>query len=65
VFLVALHLNFSVAVWVGFIALFGTQSDRRRDGDLSGRNGSATAADGTLTRAGLHTAVMEGALRLG
>jgi Cu(I)/Ag(I) efflux system membrane protein CusA/SilA len=65
VFLVKLMgLNFSVAVWVGFIALFGTAVqtavvmviylreavDRRR------------AIDGTLTHAGLHEAVMEGAL---
>ena len=65
VFLVKLlHLNFSVAVWVGFIALFGTAVqtgvvmviyleeavDRRK------------ADDGKLTREGLHAAVMEGAL---
>ena len=59
-----LGLNFSVAVWVGFIALFGTAVQtavvmviyleeavtRRKD------------ADGRLTRAGLHAAVIEGAL---
>jgi Cu(I)/Ag(I) efflux system membrane protein CusA/SilA len=65
VFLVkALGLNFSVAVWVGFIALFGTAVQtgvvmviyleeavaRRKD------------AEGSLTREGLHAAVIEGAL---
>lgn len=60
-----LGYNFSVAVWVGFIALFGTAVqtgvvmviyleeavDRKR-----------AALGGTLTRAALHEAVMEGAL---
>ncbi len=60
-----LGYNFSVAVWVGFIALFGTAVqtgvimviyldeavERRR-----------RAAGGTLTRADLRDAVMEGAL---
>lgn len=65
VFLVKLlHLNFSVAVWVGFIALFGTAVqtgvvmviyleeavERRRQ------------RDGKLTRASLREAVIEGAL---
>lgn len=65
IFLVKLMgLNFSVAVWVGFIALFGTavqtavvmviylrdSVERRRD------------LDGVLTHTGLHEAVMEGAL---
>jgi Cu(I)/Ag(I) efflux system membrane protein CusA/SilA len=65
IFLVkAMGLNFSVAVWVGFIALFGTAVqtavvmviylreavERRR------------AAEGQLTRTGLHAAVIEGAL---
>ncbi len=60
-----LGYNFSVAVWVGFIALFGTAVqtgvvmviyleeavERKRQ-----------ALDGTLTRAALRDAVMEGAL---
>jgi len=59
-----LHYNFSVAVWVGFIALFGTavqtavvmviylqESVRRK-----------TADTGPLTRATLRDAVIEGAL---
>lgn len=60
-----LGYNFSVAVWVGFIALFGTAVqtgvvmviyleeavDRKRE-----------ALGGTLTRAALREAVMEGAL---
>jgi len=60
----ALHYNFSVAVWVGFIALFGTavqtgvvmviyleEAVARKKREL-----------GTLTRATLMQAVMEGAL---
>jgi Cu(I)/Ag(I) efflux system membrane protein CusA/SilA len=60
-----LGYNFSVAVWVGFIALFGTavqtgvvmviyleEAVRRK----------AAANNGTLTIEGLHEAVMEGAL---
>jgi Cu(I)/Ag(I) efflux system membrane protein CusA/SilA len=60
-----LGYNFSVAVWVGFIALFGTavqtgvvmviyleESVERKRHELGG----------TLTRAGLRDAVMEGAL---
>ena len=64
--LYALGYNFSVAVWVGFIALFGTAVqtgmvmviyleeavERKKQGDLSGR----------LTREQLKQAVMEGAL---
>jgi Cu(I)/Ag(I) efflux system membrane protein CusA/SilA len=60
-----LGYNFSVAVWVGFIALFGTAVqtgvvmviyleeavERKRQ-----------ALGGTLTRAALRDAVMEGAL---
>jgi Cu(I)/Ag(I) efflux system membrane protein CusA/SilA len=59
-----LHYNFSVAVWVGFIALFGTavqtavvmviylqEAVARKQRQL-----------GTLTRIGLREAVMEGAL---
>jgi copper/silver efflux system protein len=60
-----LHYNFSVAVWVGFIALFGTavqtavvmviylEEAVRRKRDEAG---------GTLTRAQLRDAVVEGAL---
>jgi Cu(I)/Ag(I) efflux system membrane protein CusA/SilA len=65
IFLVkVLGLNFSVAVWVGFIALFGTAVQTAvvmviylRDAVTRRR-----AADGKLTPAGLHAAVMEGAL---
>jgi Cu(I)/Ag(I) efflux system membrane protein CusA/SilA len=65
VFLVkALGLNFSVAVWVGFIALFGTavQTGVVMVIYLEEAVARRTAADGVLTRAGLHAAVMEGAL---
>jgi Cu(I)/Ag(I) efflux system membrane protein CusA/SilA len=65
VFLVKLlHLNFSVAVWVGFIALFGTavQTGVVMVIYLEEAVMRRKAADGTLTRAGLHAAVMEGAL---
>ncbi len=65
VFLVKLlHLNFSVAVWVGFIALFGTavQTGVVMVIYLEEAVARRKAADGTLTRAGLHAAVMEGAL---
>jgi len=61
----ALGYNFSVAVWVGFIALFGTavqtgvvmviyleEAVARKRAELGG----------PLTRAGLHDAVVEGAL---
>jgi len=61
----ALGYNFSVAVWVGFIALFGTavqtgvvmviyleEAVARKRAELGG----------SLTRAGLHDAVVEGAL---
>jgi Cu(I)/Ag(I) efflux system membrane protein CusA/SilA len=60
-----LGYNFSVAVWVGFIALFGTavqtavvmviyleEAVERKQGELGG----------AMTRAGLRDAVMEGAL---
>jgi copper/silver efflux system protein len=65
VFLVKLlHLNFSVAVWVGFIALFGTavQTGVVMVIYLEEAVARRKAADGMLTRAGLHAAVMEGAL---
>jgi Cu(I)/Ag(I) efflux system membrane protein CusA/SilA len=65
VFLVKLlHLNFSVAVWVGFIALFGTavQTGVVMVIYLEEAVARRRAADGTLTGAGLHAAVMEGAL---
>jgi Cu(I)/Ag(I) efflux system membrane protein CusA/SilA len=65
VFLVKLlHLNFSVAVWVGFIALFGTavQTGVVMVIYLEEAVGRRTATDGVLTREGLHAAVMEGAL---
>jgi Cu(I)/Ag(I) efflux system membrane protein CusA/SilA len=65
VFLVKLlHLNFSVAVWVGFIALFGTavQTGVVMVIYLEEAVARRTAADGRLTIAGLHSAVMEGAL---
>jgi len=65
VFLVkALGLNFSVAVWVGFIALFGTavQTGVVMVIYLEEAVARRRAADGRLTREGLHAAVMEGAL---
>lgn len=65
VFLVkALGLNFSVAVWVGFIALFGTavQTGVVMVIYLEEAVARHIAAEGVLTRAGLHSAVMEGAL---
>lgn len=65
VFLVKLlHLNFSVAVWVGFIALFGTavQTGVVMVIYLEEAVARRKAADGVLTREGLHRAVMEGAL---
>jgi len=59
-----LGLNFSVAVWVGFIALFGTavQTAVVMVIYLEEAVARRTAKDGRLTRAGLHQAVIEGAL---
>jgi Cu(I)/Ag(I) efflux system membrane protein CusA/SilA len=60
-----LDYNFSVAVWVGFIALFGTavQTGMIMVIYLEDAVARATAAaGGALTRSGLRTAVMEGAL---
>jgi Cu(I)/Ag(I) efflux system membrane protein CusA/SilA len=59
-----LGLNFSVAVWVGFIALFGTavQTAVVMVIYLEEAVARRTAVDGQLTRAGLHAAVIEGAL---
>jgi Cu(I)/Ag(I) efflux system membrane protein CusA/SilA len=59
-----LGLNFSVAVWVGFIALFGTavQTAVVMVIYLEEAVARRKAADGQLTRAGLHAAVVEGAL---
>jgi Cu(I)/Ag(I) efflux system membrane protein CusA/SilA len=65
VFLVkALGYNFSVAVWVGFIALFGTavQTGVVMVIYLEEAVARRAAAGGKLTREGLHEAVMEGAL---
>jgi Cu(I)/Ag(I) efflux system membrane protein CusA/SilA len=65
IFLVkALGLNFSVAVWVGFIALFGTAVQTAVVMVIYLREAVTRrrAAEGQLTRAGLHAAVMEGAL---
>ena len=65
IFLVkALGLNFSVAVWVGFIALFGTavQTGVVMVIYLEEAVTRRKAADGRLTRDGLHAAVIEGAL---
>ncbi len=65
VFLVKLlHLNFSVAVWVGFIALFGTavQTGVVMVIYLEEAVARRTALDGRLTVTSLHEAVMEGAL---
>jgi copper/silver efflux system protein len=65
VFLVKLlGYNFSVAVWVGFIALFGTavQTGVVMVIYLEEAVARRIAADGKLTREGLHAAVVEGAL---
>jgi copper/silver efflux system protein len=65
VFLVKLlGFNWSVAVWVGFIALFGTavQTGVVMVIYLEEAVARRIAADGKLTREGLHAAVMEGAL---
>jgi len=65
IFLVKLMgLNFSVAVWVGFIALFGTavQTGVVMVIYLEEAVARRTALEGGLTKAGLHTAVIEGAL---
>jgi len=65
VFLVKLlGINWSVAVWVGFIALFGTavQTGVVMVIYLEEAVARRVAADGKLTREGLHSAVMEGAL---
>ena len=65
VFLVKLlGYNFSVAVWVGFIALFGTavQTGVVMVIYLEEAVARRIAVDGKLTREGLHAAVMEGAL---
>ena len=65
IFLVkALGLNFSVAVWVGFIALFGTavQTGVVMVIYLEEAVTRRKVADGRLTRDGLHAAVIEGAL---
>lgn len=65
VFLVKLlGYNFSVAVWVGFIALFGTavQTGVVMVIYLEEAVARRKAADGRLTREGLHAAIMEGAL---
>jgi Cu(I)/Ag(I) efflux system membrane protein CusA/SilA len=59
-----LHYNFSVAVWVGFIALFGTavQTTVVMVIYLEEAVERKRQAQGTLTIAGLREAVMEGAL---
>ena len=65
IFLVkALGLNFSVAVWVGFIALFGTavQTGVVMVIYLEEAVARRRASEGRLTLAGLHAAVVEGAL---
>jgi len=61
----ALDYNFSVAVWVGFIALFGTavQTGMIMVIYLEEAVARTTlAANGVLTRGTLRTAIMEGAL---
>ncbi len=59
-----LDYNFSVAVWVGFIALFGTavQTGVVMVIYLEEALARKRAQPGELTREGLHEAVMEGAL---
>lgn len=56
--------NFSVAVWVGFVALFGTavQTGVVMVIYLEEAVARKKAATGTLTVKGLHEAVMKGAL---
>ncbi|MCI0364509.1 MAG: efflux RND transporter permease subunit, partial [Phycisphaerales bacterium] len=60
----ALEYNFSVAVWVGFIALFGTavQTGVVMVIYLEEAVARKIAGVGKLTREALHEAVMEGAL---
>ncbi len=60
----ALHYNFSVAAWVGFIALFGTavQTGVVMVIYLEEAVKRKIAATGPLTRASLREAIMEGAL---
>ena len=61
----ALGYNFSVAVWVGFIALFGTAVQTGVVMVIyleEALHRKRAATDGTLTRDGLREAVMEGAL---
>lgn len=60
----ALEYNFSVAVWVGFIALFGTavQTGVVMVIYLEEAVARKIAGVGRLTREALHEAVMEGAL---
>jgi Cu(I)/Ag(I) efflux system membrane protein CusA/SilA len=61
----ALGYNFSVAVWVGFIALFGTAVQTAVVMVIyleEALQRKLAAANGTLTRAELRAAVMEGAL---
>ncbi len=60
----ALGYNFSVAVWVGFIALFGTavQTGVVMVIYLEEAVQRRVAAEGGLTLQGLHAAVIEGAL---
>jgi Cu(I)/Ag(I) efflux system membrane protein CusA/SilA len=62
--LYALGYNFSVAVWVGFIALFGTavQTGVVMVIYLEEAVERIRKRDGTLTRANLREAVMDGAL---
>ncbi len=59
-----LGYNFSVAVWVGFIALFGTavQTGVVMVIYLEEAVARKRAVEGKLTRQGLHQAVIEGAL---
>jgi Cu(I)/Ag(I) efflux system membrane protein CusA/SilA len=59
-----LGYNFSVAVWVGFIALFGTavQTGVVMVIYLEEAVARRRERDGVLTRQGLHEAVIEGAL---
>ncbi len=63
-FVKLLGYNFSVAVWVGFIALFGTavQTGVVMVIYLEEAVARRVAQDGKLTRESLHAAIMEGAL---
>jgi hypothetical protein len=62
-FQVLFGFNFSVAVWVGFIACFGSDADRRSDARLFARGGRAARwAGGHFFPGALKRIIMEGAV---